>query len=314
MNNKKDDISLPFSNERKKYEKMGYRFVGKNKHTAIKVCEWCRKSLGEKGFCYKQKWYGIKSHECIQMSPTIFSCNQNCLFCWRVMRFSAKPQEKWDEPKDIADGCIEEQKKILQGFGGNPNTDKKKMWEAEHPKQVAISLAGEPTIYPMLGGLINEFHSRKMTTFLVSNGTLPDRIKQLLDDNTQPTQMYITLAGPNEKIYRKTVLPMQTDSWERLQKSLSLLSNFNRSVIRLTLAKDLNMSSPEEYAKIIDSSGPKYLEVKGFMSIGGARERIPFDSMPKHEEVVRFAEQIERSSSYKIKDEKVGSRVILMER
>lgn len=296
------------------YEKMGYRFVGKHKHSAIKICEWCRRSLGEKGFCYKQKFYDIDSHECIQMSPTIFVCTENCLFCWRAMRFHLPGEMQWDTPSDIMDGCIEEQRKIVQGFGGNQKTDPVKLYEAERPKHVAISLSGEPTLYPYIGGLIDEIRKRNMTSFLVTNGTLPERIKSLLDNDQQPTQLYITLGAPNKTVFQKSVKPILSDAWERLQCSLKLLKNFNRSVIRLTLAKNFNMIDPEGYAALVDSSSPKFLEVKGYVAVGGARARIPYDSMPKHEEIVSFAEDIEKHSSYKIREQKKDSRVVLLAR
>jgi len=149
-------------------EKKGYRFVGR--HSAIKICEWCRESVRGNNVCYKEKFYGISSHRCIQMSPAVFFCDHKCLFCWRSTPFLPKWSGVADEPTDIIDGCIEEQKKILQGFFGG-ECDKKKLREAMQPKHVAISLVGEPTLYPKLPQLIDEIKDRKMTAFLVSNGT-----------------------------------------------------------------------------------------------------------------------------------------------
>ncbi|MBN1159983.1 MAG: 4-demethylwyosine synthase TYW1, partial [Candidatus Diapherotrites archaeon] len=63
-----------------KLEKQQYRVVGN--HSVVKICEWCKKSLRGEGVCYKQKFYGIKSHRCLQMSPALL-CDQRCLFCWR---------------------------------------------------------------------------------------------------------------------------------------------------------------------------------------------------------------------------------------
>ena len=305
----------PADAERRAYEAMGYRFVGTHKHSAIKICEWCRRSLGEKGHCYKQKFYDIDSHECVQMSPTIFVCTENCLFCWRAMRYHTPDgTEQWDTPVDIVDGCLEAQHQIVQGFGGNPATDPIKLYEAERPRHVAISLSGEPTLYPMIGELISEFHSRGMTTFLVSNGTLPERLQSLLQNNQQPTQMYLTVGAPNKATFQTTVKPMFADAWDRLQRSLSFLQQFNRSVIRLTLAKGLNMIDPEGYAQIADRAAPRFLEIKGYVAVGGARTRIPYDAMPRHEEVVAFAEAVERASSYHIVDQKEDSRVVLLMR
>lgn len=298
-----------------KMEKAGYRFVGKHKHSAVKICSWCKSSLNEKGHCYKQKFYGIESSQCIQMSPTALVCSENCLFCWRPLRYTMPGQEdEWDEPSEIMDGCIEAQKDLLQGFGGNPNTDSKKFYYAMRPKHVAISLSGEPTLYPMIGSLVEEILKRKMTAFLVTNGTLPERLQSLLDNDQQPTQLYITLAAPDKETLRKTALPMFDDSWERLMASLAMLEQFKRTVIRLTLVKGLNLVNPEGYAKIVDRANPSYLEVKSFMSVGGARDRLAYELMPTDSEILEFAEKIEKSSSYKIIDHKEDSRVVLMTR
>lgn len=298
-----------------KMEKAGYRFVGPRKHSAVKICSWCKASLNEKGHCYKQKFYGIASSQCIQMSPTALVCSENCLFCWRPLRYTMPGKDdEWDEPAEIIDGCIEAQRGLLQGFGGNPNTDPKKFYNSMMPKHVAISLSGEPTLYPKIGGLVEEINKRHMTSFLVTNGTLPERLQGLLDNDQQPTQLYVTLAAPDNETMKKTALPMFDDSWERLLKSLSLLEQFKRTVIRLTLVKNLNLVHPEKYAQLVDKAGPSYLEVKAFMSVGGARERLAYELMPTDAEILEFAEKIEKSSSYRIIDHKEDSRVVLLTR
>ncbi len=300
---------------REKMEKIGYRFVGTHKHSAVKACEWCTKSMTEKGHCYKEKFYGIHSAQCVQMSPATLVCTENCLFCWRPLRFSLpQPNEVWDPPEEIIDGCIKAQKQLLQGFGGNEKTTRKKFYEAMHPKHFAISLSGEPMLYPMIGDMIDEIHKRHMTSFLVTNGTLPDRVQSLIDNNQQPTQFYVTLAAPSKDVMERTALPIFPDSWERLQKSLSLLQHFKRSVIRLTLVRGLNLVQPEKYAEIVEKAGPHFLECKAFMSVGGARERITYEDMPLATDISDFAEAIERNSSYRIVDKKSDSRVVLMTR
>jgi len=85
---------------------------------------------------------------------------------------------------------------IVSGYGGNELSTKKLCEEARQPKQVALSLAGEPMIYPHMSGLIDEFTKRNMTTFLVTNGTLPKRIEEL---ETLPTQLYLSMISPNRE-------------------------------------------------------------------------------------------------------------------
>ena len=288
--------------------KQGYRFVGK--HSAVKICEWCRESLREKGICYKQKFYGISSHRCVQMTPVLFNCTQNCLFCWRTMRFTLPGKINWEKPDSIINGCIKEQQKILKGFLGNPKTKKTKFYEAMHPNQFAISLAGEPCLYPYLPEMIDLLRKRDITSFIVTNGTLPEMIEKLIVK--QPTQLYITLPAPSEDVYKKICNPLFKDGWERILKSLSMIRNFNRNVIRLTLVKDFNMFEPEKYSDIIEEAQPMFIECKAFMSVGGARKRIGIEKMPTHEQIKDFAGKIEENTSYKIVGDKKDSRVVLL--
>ncbi|MEM4417777.1 MAG: 4-demethylwyosine synthase TYW1, partial [Nitrososphaerota archaeon] len=49
----------------------GYRVVGR--HSAVKVCHWTKSALRGGKMCYKS-WYGIESHRCIQMTPSVQYC------------------------------------------------------------------------------------------------------------------------------------------------------------------------------------------------------------------------------------------------
>lgn len=301
--------------DKKRLEKAGFRFVGPTGHSAVKTCEWLRKSLTSGNFCYKQKFYGIESHRCLQMTPAFQFCTHRCLFCWRDITIT---YPKWkgpvDEPVQILNEAIEAQRELIQGFGGNPAVDRKRFAEAENPKQVAISLAGEPTLYPRLSELVDEIKSRKMTSFLVSNGTNPNMIKKLV--NHQPTQLYITLPAPNEEVYEKTCQPLIKNGWDAILKSLSMLKEFQcNTVVRLTLVRGLNMEKPERYAKMIRDFAPKFVEVKSFMSVGYSRKRLPYSAMPLHSEIRTFAKKLEEKlETYEIINEKTDSRVVLLQK
>ena len=297
---------------RQKTTQMGYRFVGR--HSAIKICNWTKESIRGKNVCYKNKFYGIESNQCVQMSPAQFFCTFQCRHCWRNFDYLLpREKEDWDDPKQVLDGCIEAQVEILQGFKGNPNADKEKLDKAMTPQHVAISLSGEPTLYPHLPQFIDEIIGRKMTAFLVSNGTRPEMIKTLL--NHQPTNLYISFYGTNPEMYRKAAVPMEGNFWENVNQSLKMLGKFDcNTVVRLTLAKGLNFTDPEGYAKIIDGTGAKFIEVKGYMAVGGSRKSMKYEDMPLHSEIQEFAAKIESSSSYRIISEKADSRVVLLSR
>ncbi|MBN1645341.1 4-demethylwyosine synthase TYW1 [Candidatus Woesearchaeota archaeon] len=289
-------------------EKQGYRFTGKN--SATKVCEWCKKALKSEEICYKGDFYGIQSWRCVQMSPT-FACTHRCIFCWRNIEETDMINPKdLDSPKEIIDNCIKEHVKFLQGFGGNEKRNKTRYKEAQSPLHFAISLIGEPCLYPKLPELINEIKKRNMTSFVVTNGTQPEMLKKLLIH--QPTQLYMTLPAPNKEVYDKTCNPLINDGWERINKSLSLLDKFDRSCIRLTLVKNVNMVYPEQYAELIKKTNPDFVELKAYMWVGHSRNRLEIDNMPYHHEIRAFAEKIVKKIGWKIIDEKPESRTVLM--
>lgn len=293
-----------------------YHLVGH--HSAVKRCRWLYESIVHNRVCYKQKFYGIKSHQCIQMTPTVLYCTMHCRFCWRVqsgdrgLQWDEMALPKWDSPEEIVDGCIREQRRIISGYKGNPKANEKKYREAMKPKHAAISLAGEPTLYSRLGELIKLFRKRGFTTFLVSNGTLPEALTSL---DSEPTQLYISVSAFDKKTFLETCRPHIPSAWERLQETLSLLPSFKcPTVIRLTLARYINMKHPELYAKIIEKAHPTYVEPKAYMHVGSSQLRLKFENMPVHREIQHFASQLAEQMNYNILDEAAESRVVLLSR
>jgi len=268
---------------------------------------WCKRALTGGDMCYKHQFYGIASHRCVQLTPTL-RCNQRCLFCWRS--FEHEVTEEEDCPPDtILDGIHRLQKKALAGYNAVlENTVTDAMWrEALDPKHVAISLSGEPTLYPRLPELIDRFNADGYTTFLVSNGTNPAVLAKC-----RPYQMYVSLAAPDPDTYRKVCRPL-SDTWEQVKESLSLLKG-RRSAVRITLVAGLNDFAPEKYAAILQGSGARFVEVKGYMYLGYSRNRLERKNMPEHDAVRAFAERIAAVCDYKYHDENRLSRVVCLER
>jgi tRNA wybutosine-synthesizing protein 1 len=217
-----------------------------------------------------------------------------------------------DSPEEIVQGSLKAQEKILTGYKGNPKTNWHKFQEALTPKHVAISLTGEPTLYEPLGELIRTFHQKNFTTFLVSNGTLPAKLSKL---SQEPTQLYISVCAPNEKVYKLVCRPQFPSAWAKLNETLDLLQSFHcPTVIRMTLVKEHNMNHVDEYAKIVARANPTYIEAKAYMHIGFSNLRLSFESMPLHSEVKDFATQLAEKTGYKILDEAPESRVVLLSR
>ena len=294
-------------------KKQHYEIVGK--HSAVQICRWAKKSLRDEGVCYKEKFYGIKSHLCCQMTPAVMWCPNKCLHCWRAVELTIGDElgKGIDSPKEIIDGCIEAQKKLIIGFKGNEKVNMEKFEDAQEPMQFAISLSGEPFIYDKIGGLIEELRKRGKTSFLVTNGLYPEKIKELAEKKQLPTQLYVSVNTSNKKLYEKFHRSSMKDAWEKLNETLGLMRGLKcRTVFRINLVKDLNMEKINEYAELIKKANPMFVEVKGFMSVGFARQRLAYERMPRHNEIVEFAEKLAKASGLKILDEKIESRVVLL--
>lgn len=218
---------------------------------------------------------------------------------------------KVDNPKHLLDSCIKAHQKQLIGFKGSSTANKKKLEEAMAPKHLAISLAGEPLIYPKINQLIKEAHKRGMTTFLVTNGLLPGKLAKI----EPPTQLYLSLDAPNEDLFRKVDQCTLKDGWKRLNRSLSIMKSLKaktRTTLRMTLIKGINMVEPENYASLIEKADPLFVEVKAYMNVGFSKMRLTLEHMPVHEEVKVFAQEIAKHCGYRIVDEKRESRVVLL--
>ncbi len=285
-------------------KKHGYHLAGT--HGAVKTCLWLNKSLRNDGTCYKSQFYGMTSHRCIQMTPTL-ACNHRCLHCWRAVEVDVEVPKKWDSPEEIIKSCLKEQRRLVSGYGGSPSMDKTKWKEAFEPKHVAISLSGEPTLYPYLTELIEGFHEHGLTTFVVTNGTNPEIVGEI-----KPTQLYMSLNAPDKETYRKVCAPMG-DTWEKIQHSLGVMKDSKtRTAVRITLIRGFNMVAPEGYARLIGLAEPDYLELKAYMYLGFSRKRLTGDNMPSHEEVLDFSKKVADALNYRIADDSGPSRVVLL--
>jgi tRNA wybutosine-synthesizing protein 1 len=303
---------------RKTLKKQHYGLVGN--HSGVQVCRWAKKDLIDGGECYKAKFYGIKSHSCCQMSPSVGFCQNKCIHCWRAIELTIGNKIKNpDDPKEIIKGCIAAQRKLINGFKGNKKINLKKFEQAQEPMQFAISLTGEPTIYPRLGELIKELRKQGKTSFLVTNGLNPERLKQLQENNSLPTQLYVSMNTNNEKFFNKWHRSQTKDAWKKFNQTLEIFSKLKtRKVVRMTLVKGLNNNMKkemvEDYAKLINKAKPDFIEVKGYMSVGFARNRngMGYDSMPTYDEIQDFSKKLAKELNLKILDFHEFSRVVLI--
>ncbi len=309
-----DEASLLPKELRQALRRAKYQLVGR--HSAAKKCRWLHKSLLNEGTCYKHKFYGIKSWRCLQMTPAIAHCTMRCLFCWRIqsnevnVAFDETVMTEWDAPDAIVEGALKAQKRILSGYKAHDKCDEYRYLEALKPKHAAISLAGEPTVYPELGGLVKEFHRRNFTTFIVTNGTVPKALQELSEE---PTQLYVSLSAPNEDTFKRICRPQVKNAWHKTTQSLKLLSSFTcPTVLRLTLVRHLKAMNAADYAQLIVDAAPTYVEVKAYIYVGWSRLRLQFENMPTHEDIRKFGRELSELTGYKILDESIPSKVLLL--
>ncbi|MCP8307996.1 MAG: 4-demethylwyosine synthase TYW1 [archaeon] len=294
-----------------------YHIVGR--HSSVKKCKWLHDSLVYNRVCYKQKFYGIKSHRCLQMTPAVLSCLTHCIYCWRVMpedigiKWNETFGSYWDEPEEIVEGCLREQRRILTGYNDQVikgRVSKEKYEEALNPNMVAISLSGEPTLYPKLGELINLFKERSFTVFLVTSGVLPEALKRL---DSEPSQLYLSLTAPDYDTYQKVNRPVSPRLWYSLIKSLELTKTFKCPVaIRITAIKGINMDDPKNFSGLINLSDCTYVEIKAYMHLGYSMHRLNRSNMPSFKEIERFSSQVSELTGYKIIGSSEESRVVLL--
>ena len=262
------------------------------------------------------------------MTPAVMWCPNKCVHCWRAIELTLgdKLKGKVDSPKEIINGCIAAQRKLLRGFKILPETEHKtkskanmKKWqEAQEPMQFAISLSGEPTVYKHIGGLIEELRKRGKTSFLVTNGLYPEKIKELVKKKQLPTQLYISVNTSNEESYHRFHRSTEKNAWKNLNKTLSLMPKIKcRTVFRMNLIREVNMSDKniKEFAELIKKSKPMFIELKGYMSVGFARDRLGYEMMPDDKEMLDFAEKLVKElkkEKYRILDVHEFSRAIVL--
>jgi tRNA wybutosine-synthesizing protein 1 len=235
---------------------------------------------------------------------------------------------KIDDPIKIIDGIVEARKKLLIGFKGNEKVSKKKFEKALAPSLYTMSLSGEATLYPRLGEMFEEIRRRKAVSFLVTNGLNPEVLKKLSKTNQLPTQIAVSTNAPNEKLFLVWHRSTKKDAWKKFNETLEVIKNLKgkcRRVIRLTITKEgegkfgeMTNMKPEhvkQYVALIKKAEPDFIHVKGYTSVGYARDRMGYDKQPWFKEVKQFAKKIAKelkSDGYKILAQSKASNVVMI--
>jgi tRNA wybutosine-synthesizing protein 1 len=291
-------------------------------HSAVELCHWTKKSFANEGNCYKHKFYGISTHQCMEMTPAAMNCENRCIYCWRPTEFYdtlEMPEDLVDEPDVIIEQLMAERKRLINGYYGHVKNDKKKLDESLLPAHYAISLSGEPTMYPKLPKLIKYLKSLKATKsiFLVTNGQEPEMLKRLAAEDALPTQIYLSTNASNRRMFHRINRPLHKDAWERWWESLRFLATVNtRTVLRMTLIRGYNDGGDfvDEFAEMIAHSSPHFIELKSYMHIGMSNQRLDEDDMLEMHEVKDFAGKLcKKMPSFSVMDESEISRIVVLQ-
>lgn len=295
---------------------------GVSDHSTVDLCHWTKKSFKNDGDCYKHKFYGISTHRCMEFSPAGMYCENRCVYCWRPMEFydsMIMEPEKVAEPEQIITKLMEERRKLIMGYYGDSRNEKQKLDESLLPAHYAISLSGEPTMYPKLPELIKYLKklSETKSIFLVTNGQEPDMLQKLKDENALPTQLYLSTNAADYESFLKINKPRYDDSWKRWNRSLMMLSGLDtRTVLRITLIRnynDLEEMIPA-FAAMLKESSPNFVEIKSYMHIGRSTNRLEHENMLDMDEVRYFASELAKQSGiFSVMDESFVSRIVVLQ-
>jgi len=299
--------------------KQGYAIVGS--HSGVKICRWTKSALRGRGSCYKYSFYGIKSHLCMETTPSL-SCSNKCVFCWRHGTNPVGTTWRWkvDPPEMILDGAKEAHVKKIKMMRGVPGVRAERFQEAMRIRHCALSLVGEPIFYPHINEFVALLHKQRISSFLVCNAQHPDQLEAL----KVVTQLYVSIDASNRDSLRKVDRPLHRDFWERFLRCLDILREKRfrmRTVFRLTLVKGFNIEDEAEgYAALVERGLPCFVEVKGVTYCGTSTSSsagLTMQNVPFYEEVVAFVEALNaalerRGLRYGIAAEHVHSCCVLI--
>ncbi|KAM3615604.1 uncharacterized protein V6R79_004923 [Siganus canaliculatus] len=269
--------------------KQGYKLIGS--HSGVKLCRWTKSMLRGRGGCYKHTFYGIESHRCMETTPSL-ACANKCVFCWRHHTNPVGTEWRWkmDPAEKILQDALEKHQNMIRQFRGVPGVKPERYEEGLAAKHCALSLVGEPIMYPEINTFIRLLHSHHISSFLVTNAQFPQEIRSL-----EPvTQLYVSVDASTKESLKKIDRPLFKDYWPRFLDSLRALGEKRqRTVYRLTLVKAWNVEEMQSYSELIALGQPDFVEVKGVTYCGeSSASSLTMANVPWHQEVVSFVQQL----------------------
>lgn len=100
---------------------------------------------------------------------------------------------------------------MINEMRGVPGVQSERLTEAFTVKHCALSLVGEPIMYPRINEMLSALHAREISSFMVTNAQFPEHIKSL----DPVTQLYVSvdastrdsLKAIDRPLFKGTKLP-----------------------------------------------------------------------------------------------------------
>lgn len=273
----------------KNLTKQGYKIVGS--HSGVKICRWTKNELRGRGSCYKKSLFNIASSRCMELTPSL-ACSSKCVFCWRHGTNPVSKNWRWDvdQPEYILENALQSHYSMIKQMRGVPGVIAERFALAFQVRHCALSLVGEPIMYPYINRFVELLHAKGITSFLVCNAQHPEALENL----GKVTQLYVSIDAPTQQDLKKVDRPLFKDYWQRMLQCLEILKttqSHQRTVYRLTLVKSFNMSDISSYADLVEKGLPSFIEVKGATFSGssdGNGNPLTMQNIPYYEECVNF--------------------------
>ena len=128
------------------------------------------------------------------------------MFCWRHHTNPVGTEWKWktDGAEMIFETALKNHYAMINEFKGVPGVRADRLAEAFEVAHCALSLVGEPIMYPHINEFVSLLHSKRISTFLVTNAQFPDAIRSL-----QPvTQLYVSVDAPTKESLKRIDRPL----------------------------------------------------------------------------------------------------------
>jgi len=178
-------------------------------------------------------------------------------------------------------------------------------------RHCALSLVGEPIIYPKINDFLDMLHAKGISSFMVTNAQFPDQMETL-----HPcTQLYISIDAPTKDELKAVDRPLFSDFWERFITCIKMLrEKKQRTVFRLTLVDGWNTSELDAYAELVRQGQPDFIEIKGVTYCGDSKASpLTIKNCPFHEQVVEYCQRLVAAvDGYLLASEHAHSNCVLL--